>query len=60
MDYRLLRFKEVVVITGLPKSSLYEAISRGEFPKPVKIGNRSVAWKSSEVYFWVESRPLSD
>ena len=35
--------------TGLPCSSLYEAIVNGLFPPSVRIGPRAVAWVSAEV-----------
>ncbi|MEZ5442731.1 MAG: AlpA family phage regulatory protein [Lysobacterales bacterium] len=34
---RLLRQAEVLLLTGLTKSSLYRAIERGHFPRPVKL-----------------------
>lgn len=52
----LLRRKEVEARTGLPRSSLYELIGRGEFPRPIRLGERSVAWIDSEVDAWIASR----
>jgi prophage regulatory protein len=54
---RLLRISEVCKITGLPRSSVYLAMSQRLFPRPVKIGRRSVGWRSSDIYAWLESRP---
>ncbi len=53
---QLLRIATVLAATGLPRSSLYLAIKKGFFPKPVKLSERSVAWKRSEVDAWIESR----
>lgn len=53
---RLLRVKEVCQVTGLQRSSLYAAMDEGDFPTQVKIGRRSVAWKSTEIEAWVETR----
>ena len=53
----LLRLPQVLERTGLSRSSLYEKIAAREFPAPVKIGARAVAWVSSEVAAWIESRP---
>ena len=55
----LLRLKKVCDKTGLSRSSIYEAIKRGEFPKSVSIGKRAVAWKSTDIDEWIESRPLT-
>ena len=55
--YRLLRLPEVLRITGLARSTLFAMVARGEFPPPVHIGPRAVAWREDEVWAWVESRP---
>lgn len=52
---KFLRRREVVSITGLPTSTLYEKIARGEFPRPVQISARRVAWLESEVAAWQQS-----
>jgi prophage regulatory protein len=46
----------VVQTTGLGRSTLYRLISMGKFPVPLKLSNRSVAWRLAEVEAWVESR----
>ena len=53
----LIRLPEVMRRTGFGRSSLYAYIKRGQFPAPVRLGERSVAWKSSDVDAWIESRP---
>lgn len=53
---QFIRLSEVLMITGLSKTGLYEAISRGEFKKPVKISNRCSAWVKEEVQDWCQSK----
>jgi len=53
---QLWRRETVLETTGLPVSSLYLSMQKGHFPKPVKIGARSVAWKRSEILEWINSR----
>lgn len=53
---QLLKRPLVIEATGLPVSTLYRYMEEGIFPKPVKIGARSVAWKKSEVMSWINSR----
>ncbi len=43
-------------MTGLSKTSLYEAINSGDFPKNVKISERSSAWVKSEVQDWIKKK----
>lgn len=52
----LLRIAEVQKRTGLSRSCLYEAVARGEFPKPVKIGKRASAWVAAEIDQWIKQR----
>lgn len=43
--------------TGLSissKSTVYRLVSAGQFPRPVKLGTRAVAWRSSEIDAWIE------
>ena len=53
---RLLRRPEVEARTGLSRSTLYDWMKRGDFPQPVKLGTRLVAWRESDVTAWLESR----
>lgn len=52
----VLRRKQVTEKTGLPVSSLYEKIRNGVFPKPIKLGARSVGWLESEVNGWIAAQ----
>ncbi|MCF6252143.1 MAG: AlpA family phage regulatory protein [Methylococcaceae bacterium] len=53
---QLIRLNVVLGMTGLSKISLYEAISANEFPKNVKISERSSAWVRQEVLDWIQSK----
>lgn len=53
---RLLKLPEVSLRTGVPKSSVYWRISKGEFPRPIKIGERSSAWNSDEIEKWIAAK----
>jgi prophage regulatory protein len=51
---RLIRLKEVLRLTGLSRSTIYNRMGKGHFPKPVKLGERMVAWVESEIEDWIE------
>lgn len=53
---RLLRLPEVESLVGLRKSSIYDAMKRGEFPAPVKLSRRAVCWPASAVNAWIQKR----
>jgi len=54
---KLIRLTGVMHIVPLKQSRLYELIAAGEFPAPVRLGARAVAWRESEVLAWIASRP---
>lgn len=56
-DY-FLRMKDVLKRTGLTRSPLYRMINKGQFPSPVKIGVKSIAWPESSVNQWIEDRKI--
>ena len=45
----ILRLNDVMIRTGLPKSSVYEKIKNNEIPKPISIGLKRVGWPSYEI-----------
>jgi len=53
---RLLRRREVERITGLARATIYAEISKGRFPAPLKITDKAVAWRESDVREWLASR----
>jgi prophage regulatory protein len=53
----IVRISDVVAQTGLPRSSLYAQVKLGRFPKPVKLGARSVGWRVQDIEAWIATRP---
>lgn len=53
---RLIRRQEVEERTGLSRASIYTMMDEGQFPRPVRIGKRAVAWRQSEIEEWMASR----
>ena len=54
-----MRLPAVLRETALCRSSLYAEIKQGRFPAPVRIGLRSVAWRSEDIDAWKKARPLA-
>ncbi len=42
--------------TSLARSTIYKYISFSEFPKPIKLGCKSVAWLESEIDDWIKTK----
>ncbi len=55
-DISFLRLPEVKELTGLSKTSIYELIRAKNFPAPVRLGPRAVAWVKSEIRQWAVER----
>ena len=56
---KILRLPAVLNHVGLGKTSLYAAIRRGDFPRPIKLSERAVGWRRAEVDEWISRRPLA-
>jgi prophage regulatory protein len=56
---RLLRLREVRERTGKAKSTIYQEIKEGTFPRPRRIGKRAVAWRENDINAYNESRPAA-
>ncbi|WP_370690353.1 helix-turn-helix transcriptional regulator [Hydrogenophaga sp.] len=51
-----LRMPSVVQMTGLGRSTIYRLIAQQQFPSPVRLGVRAVAWRRSELNEWSQTR----
>jgi prophage regulatory protein len=59
---RLIRLPEVMVRTGLSRSAVYDRLRAGSprhdpsFPRPVTLGQRTVAFSEQELNGWMAAR----
>lgn len=54
---RLLKFAEVVELTGIGRSQIYRKIASGEFPAPLQVGEKSVRFRECDIQDWMDSLP---
>ncbi|WP_461159788.1 helix-turn-helix transcriptional regulator [Sphingobium sp. TomMM35A] len=54
-----MRRPEVEAKIGLSRSTIYSAMAKGEFPRPLRIGRRAVGWRQSDIDEWLSRRDLS-
>lgn len=59
MTAKLIRLPTVKEMTGMATSTIYAMMSRGEFPKPIKLGARAVAWKVEDIASWIDTRQVA-
>lgn len=53
---KFIRLTGVCEMTGYCRSSIYAHVAEGNFPKPVHLAGRAVAWVESEVQQWMRQR----
>ena len=56
MSKQISKLLEVKQTTGLSGSTIYRLASKGKFPKPIKLSERSSGWLKSEVEQWLNDR----
>lgn len=50
---RLLRLPDVMRMTGLSRTTIYDSMSEGHFPKKRKLGSKTAIWIEGEVKEWM-------
>ena len=53
---KLIRIKTVLEITTLSVPTIYRLMAKGQFPKQIKLSERSSAWFTEEIYNWLETK----
>jgi prophage regulatory protein len=56
MASALLRLPQVMARVGLKQTRLYQLVGDGEFPAPVRLGDRAIAWVEEEVDEWIRKK----
>jgi len=52
----LIKLPAVKKITTFSSATIFRLISKGEFPKQIKLAERSSAWLLEEIYSWLEEK----
>jgi len=52
---KILRRKQVEEVTGLARSTIYERMKAGTFPKAIPLGGRAVGWLERDIQSWQAS-----
>jgi prophage regulatory protein len=59
---RIIKLPELKNQTGKSRSSIYDTLNPKSprydesFPKPIRVGLRSIGWIEAEVQAWIETR----
>jgi len=55
-SYELERLPRVKARTGMSGTTIWRSRRAGDFPAPIQIGPKSVAWLSHEIDAWIAAR----
>lgn len=47
-------------LTGLSRSTIYDLMAKGAFPRPIRLTAKAVAWRESTIAEWLAQRPTTD
>jgi len=53
---RILRLRGVQNLTGLSRSSIYNFMREGTFPRSIPLGRRAIGWREQDILNWIECR----
>jgi len=56
MSNKIIKLTEVMNMTTFSRSTVYRLISKGVFPKQIKLSERSSGWLEQEVLDYLDSR----
>jgi prophage regulatory protein len=56
MENRYVRIKELAVMLGIGRSTIYRLMKEDKFPKQIKLTERTCVWRLSTIKQWVTDR----
>lgn len=58
-EVTLMKRKQVEAATSLSRSTIYDMMGKGTFPKPVRLSPTRVAWREKDIVAWLASRVVA-
>ena len=55
-NFKLHRLPEVKDLTGLSRSTIYNRMREGTFPKSITLGPNTVGWLHEDIQKWISDR----
>jgi len=56
---KILRMRQLVEAVGLSRTSIHRLMSKGLFPKGIRIGINAIGWELADVEFWLFERRMA-
>ena len=54
-EQKFLRLPQILQLIPIGKSTLWEKVKKGEFPKQIKLGPKISVWNASDVQAYIEN-----
>ena len=55
---KLLRLRDVIKMTSLSRTTIYDYMAEGKFPKNILLGPKISVWIEREIQEWINSQIL--
>lgn len=52
----ILRLPQVIQLVGLRRTTIYEMMEKGIFPRSISLGARAIGWRVGDIRRWLEAR----
>ena len=56
--YKIIRLPEVMMATGLARSTIYKKITEKTFPNQIPLGPKSVGWLETDIQSWIQEQVM--
>lgn len=56
---KILKLPTVIEDVTLSRSSIYQKMKAGQFPRSIKLGVRAVGWRASDIQKWIQEQPIN-
>jgi prophage regulatory protein len=54
--HKIIRLEELPAYTGLQTTQIKQQVSKGTFPKPVRLSERRFGWLEADIVKWQQER----
>ena len=53
---RIVRIPEVLARVGVSRSTIYEWMRYGNFPRAIPLGARAIGWREADIEAWIADK----
>ena len=54
--FKVIKLAQVKELTTFSSATIYRLIEKGEFPRQLKLAERSSGWLLEDIYNWIEEK----